>query len=102
MKLEKKIALNYITFIVVILISFSFTPENEEQNSKLKVPQFINSKITDGPFFFIQDDNTIIVKWLKGKKIVEKRINNNYKKIQRKTGLPVDSEIGRASCRERV
>jgi Calcineurin-like phosphoesterase len=94
MRLKQKIAFQYLFLAFIIFVSFSFAPMNSEQNPILKIPQFLNKKITDGPFFFIQDDNTVIVKWIKGKKAVEKEIkNNNYKKIQKKTGLAVNSNF---------
>lgn len=92
MKLNRKKALQYLFFVVIILISFSFSPKNEVQNSKPKNPTFLNRKITDGPHIFIQEDTSVIVKWMRGNMVIKKKIrDNDYEKIRKKTGLPVDS-----------
>ncbi len=96
MRSKRKITFQYFFLVFIILVSFSFTPknQNQNQNSTSKIPHFINTRITDGPFFFIQEDNTVIVKWIKGNRPIEKKIrDNNYKRIERKTGLSVDSEF---------
>ena len=94
MILKRKTTYQYIFFVFIIFLSFSFAPNNEELSSVFQIPKFLNSKITDGPYFFIQEDNSIVVKWIKENKAIEKKIkSNNYKKIRRKTGLPIDSEF---------
>lgn len=94
MRLKRKTAYKYIFFLFIIFLNFSFAPNNEELSSVFQIPKFLNSKITDGPYLFIQEDNSIVVKWIKGNRLVKKKIrDNNYEIIQRKTGLPVDSEF---------
>ncbi len=91
MRLNKKIAFYYLFFVFIILVSSSFTLKNEDYKDKPKVSYFTNSKIADGPYFFIQDDSSLVVKWIKGIRPVEREIKgNDFSKIEKKIGLDFD------------
>ncbi|MBU8893846.1 MAG: metallophosphoesterase [Bacteroidales bacterium] len=92
MKIDKKIKYYIPLYILFVFVSLSYTTNDIENTKKPDVSYFTNSKITDGPYFFIDEDNSVTVKWIKRSRPFETKIkNNNHRKIQRKIGFTFDS-----------
>jgi len=83
--------------IIFLILSFKLSPietnndKPETDKKEINIP-FGKKSITDGPYFFYNND-TVNVKWIKNDRLIEKAvINNNFKFVNRKFGFEFNSD----------